>query len=315
MRARRRATRGVERAERPRPARALLLADAGHRPALLGDTLDDAEDAYQRAAEILLTKAPDRPAEDMCRWLRTTVKHEASHPPPARASGAARGAGARARAAHRPARHPRTRGALRRACASAPGAGAAQAAGGPCLLLKAEGYSYKRDLRANGLLIHEGGSLPEGGPPGVHRPAGGHRGGRRVQPGGAGALRAGGRRGHRRTSHGRPHLRSCLSCRATLREYRARRPASRRSCRPRRSRPAAARMAGCWRSRVAARRRAPGHRAGRGQKAAAVAASAAALAGGGAGVWMAWRGTRMRWRSRTTLSRSRAPLRASRRPW
>ena len=41
------------------------------------DTLDDAEDAYQRAAEILLTNAPDRPADDMCRWLRTTVKHEA----------------------------------------------------------------------------------------------------------------------------------------------------------------------------------------------------------------------------------------------
>ena len=31
------------------------------------DNLDDAEDAYQRAAEILLTNAPDRHPDDMCR--------------------------------------------------------------------------------------------------------------------------------------------------------------------------------------------------------------------------------------------------------
>lgn len=38
---------------------------------------DDAEDAYQRALEILLTKAPsDRPHE-LIRWTKTVVKHEA----------------------------------------------------------------------------------------------------------------------------------------------------------------------------------------------------------------------------------------------
>lgn len=38
---------------------------------------DDAEDAYQRALEILLTKAPsDRPHE-LIRWMKTVVKHEA----------------------------------------------------------------------------------------------------------------------------------------------------------------------------------------------------------------------------------------------
>lgn len=38
---------------------------------------DDAEDAYQRALEILLTKAPsDRPRE-LSRWMKTVVKHEA----------------------------------------------------------------------------------------------------------------------------------------------------------------------------------------------------------------------------------------------
>jgi DNA-directed RNA polymerase specialized sigma24 family protein len=38
---------------------------------------DDAEDAYQRALEILLVKAPsDRPRE-LIRWTKTVVKHEA----------------------------------------------------------------------------------------------------------------------------------------------------------------------------------------------------------------------------------------------
>ncbi|MGC1851693.1 MAG: sigma-70 family RNA polymerase sigma factor, partial [Solirubrobacterales bacterium] len=38
---------------------------------------DDAEDAYQRALEILLLKAPnDRPRE-LIRWTKTVVKHEA----------------------------------------------------------------------------------------------------------------------------------------------------------------------------------------------------------------------------------------------
>ncbi len=38
---------------------------------------DDAEDAYQRALEILLVKAPsDRPRE-LIRWMKTVVKHEA----------------------------------------------------------------------------------------------------------------------------------------------------------------------------------------------------------------------------------------------
>ncbi len=37
----------------------------------------DAEDAYQRAAEILLTHRPSGSDEELCRWLRTTTKHEA----------------------------------------------------------------------------------------------------------------------------------------------------------------------------------------------------------------------------------------------
>jgi RNA polymerase sigma factor (sigma-70 family) len=38
---------------------------------------DDAEDAYQRAAEIVVKHRPTGTDEELLRWLRTTVKHEA----------------------------------------------------------------------------------------------------------------------------------------------------------------------------------------------------------------------------------------------
>jgi RNA polymerase sigma factor (sigma-70 family) len=38
---------------------------------------DDAEDAYQRAMEILLLKAPTEHPRDLARWTQTVVKHEA----------------------------------------------------------------------------------------------------------------------------------------------------------------------------------------------------------------------------------------------
>ena len=39
--------------------------------------LDDAEDAYQRALEIMLTKAPSTREADLLPWIKTVVKHEA----------------------------------------------------------------------------------------------------------------------------------------------------------------------------------------------------------------------------------------------
>jgi RNA polymerase sigma factor (sigma-70 family) len=38
---------------------------------------DDADDAYQRSLEILLTKAPSDDPRDLIRWTQTVVKHEA----------------------------------------------------------------------------------------------------------------------------------------------------------------------------------------------------------------------------------------------
>src|SRR3954454_18816405 len=40
-------------------------------------TPEDAEDAYQRGLEILLTKAPTANEEELVPWLKTVVKHEA----------------------------------------------------------------------------------------------------------------------------------------------------------------------------------------------------------------------------------------------
>jgi RNA polymerase sigma factor (sigma-70 family) len=40
-------------------------------------TPEDAEDAYQRAFEILLTKAPTTSEVELVPWLKTVVKHEA----------------------------------------------------------------------------------------------------------------------------------------------------------------------------------------------------------------------------------------------
>src|SRR4051794_3185623 len=40
-------------------------------------TAEDAEDAYQRGLEILLTRAPSTSEDDLLPWLKTVVKHEA----------------------------------------------------------------------------------------------------------------------------------------------------------------------------------------------------------------------------------------------
>src|SRR5688572_23787374 len=40
-------------------------------------TPEDAEDAYQRGVEILLTKAPSTSEDELIPWLKTVVKHEA----------------------------------------------------------------------------------------------------------------------------------------------------------------------------------------------------------------------------------------------
>ena len=40
-------------------------------------TAEDAEDAYQRGLEIMLTKAPTTAEDELVPWLKTVIKHEA----------------------------------------------------------------------------------------------------------------------------------------------------------------------------------------------------------------------------------------------
>ena len=58
------------------PREAPRRPDPRDRAPLRGDA-EDAEDAYQRGLEILLTKAPTTREEELVPWLKTVVKHEA----------------------------------------------------------------------------------------------------------------------------------------------------------------------------------------------------------------------------------------------
>jgi RNA polymerase sigma factor (sigma-70 family) len=71
---------GTATAGRKRAAAELVAReDAGLRQMARRYSLceDDAEDAYQRALEILLVKAPSERPRELSRWMRTVVKHEA----------------------------------------------------------------------------------------------------------------------------------------------------------------------------------------------------------------------------------------------
>ena len=85
------------------------------------------------------------------------------------------------------------------------------------------GLLLPRDLRAHGLVVHEGQPLPDRGPARVPGAPGRHRVGGRVRAAGArSCLRSPtARPGPADLAALRPHLRDCPACRARLREYRA----------------------------------------------------------------------------------------------
>ncbi len=250
----------------------------------------DAEDAYQRGLEILLTKAPTTREQELVPWLKTVVKHEAfairrqrERAAPTTDDGELRETAGPEAAAHDQAeRYERLRvgaEALKRLKPQEV----------RCLQLKAEGYSYKEICRLTGWTYTKvNRCLTEGRRAFIDRVAGIEAGREcerlepllsRVADGEAGAdeLRA-----------LRPHLRSCLVCRARLREFRS---APRRVAALAAPVATAGSLRGALESLVGAAQHkaaAIGERAhaaaelATGQKVAAVAASAAALGGGGA---------------------------------
>ncbi len=263
--------------------------------------LHDAEDAYQRAAEILLTREPTGTDDDLCRWLRTTVKHEAL---------AIRGQRERVLPLGGPEWVPEPSGAqppdtheraerFERLRVGAQALGRLKPQEVRCLLLKAEGYTYGEICSKTGWSYTKvNRCLTEGRRAFVERVAGIESGAEceRLRP--LLSALADGEAGPDDLAALRPHLRTCLPCRALLREYREA-PSRVAALVP----PAALAAAGgggdggpvraLLESMVGAaqdRAAALGERAHQatemaaGQKAAAVAASAAALAGGGVGV-------------------------------
>jgi RNA polymerase sigma factor (sigma-70 family) len=105
---------------------------------------DDAEDAYQRGLEILLTKAPTARRDELRPWLHTVIKHEALALRRMRersVSGEGEAAGAEALPANGRSLDETATG-RERARRTAEALGALKPGELQCLILKALGYSY-----------------------------------------------------------------------------------------------------------------------------------------------------------------------------
>ncbi len=268
-------------------------------------TPEDAEDAYQRGLEILLTKAPTTREEELVPWLKTVVKHEAF-------------ALRRQRERHspvtddghlsdRPTPPAITHDQAERLELLSQGA-EALARLKPheirALVLKAEGYSYREICELTGWSYTKVNRLlAEGRQAFLRRIASIQGGGEcdRLAP--LLSALADGEASAEQLALLRPHMRTCLACRAALKEFRAL-PAKVAALVP----PAGVSGDGRVRGFVEAalanlqqkvdsalgavqhKTAALGERAhaavelAAGQKIAAVAASAAALAGGGTAV-------------------------------
>src|ERR687898_469519 len=185
-------------------------------------TPEDAEDAYQRGVEILLTKAPSTREEELIPWLKTVVKHEAF-------------ALRRQRDRHSPVTDD---GELR----DRPGVSVTheqaerlerprQGAEAPsqlkphevrALVLKAEGFSYREICSMTGWSYTKVNRLlTEGRRAFLRRGSGLARRARCARPEPLLSALADGEASAADLDLLRPHMRTCLSCRAALREFRA----------------------------------------------------------------------------------------------
>jgi RNA polymerase sigma factor (sigma-70 family) len=249
---------------------------------------EDAEDAYQRSLEILLTKAPTTREEELLPWLRTVVKHEAfalrrqrerltpvsgDGEPVERASGPA----STHEQAERYERLSQSAEALRRLKPQEI----------RCLVLKARGLSYREICETTGFTYTKVNRCLTEGRQALARQLAGIEGGvecDRLAP--LLSALADGEATAQQVALLRPHMKSCLACRARLREFRAA-PARVAAVVP----VVAAAMQPSWLQALVntAHHKAVGlaervHTAAElvtGQKVAALAATAAAVAGGG----------------------------------
>ncbi|HZI90146.1 MAG TPA: sigma-70 family RNA polymerase sigma factor [Thermoleophilaceae bacterium] len=180
----------------------------------------DAEDAYQRAAEIVLARQPTGTEEELCRWVRTTVKHEALaiRRQQRRTAPAGDAVGDREPAgpdiSERAERSERLR-------LGAQALSLLKPQEIRCLILRARGFSYREICEETGWSYTKvNRSITEGRRAFTEKVASIESGleCRRLAPH-LSAL-ADGEADTSQLRELRPHLRSCLACRARLREYR-----------------------------------------------------------------------------------------------
>jgi RNA polymerase sigma factor (sigma-70 family) len=261
-------------------------------------TPEDAEDAYQRGLEILLTKAPTTREEELVPWLKTVVKHEAF-------------ALRRQRERHSPLTNDGRLGdratppaithdqaeRLETLSQGAEALGKLKPHEIRALLLKAEGYTYREICELTGWSYTKVNRLlTEGRQAFLRRVAAIQGGGECERLAPALSALADGEANAEELALLRPHMRSCLSCRAKLKAFREV-PAKVAALVPPAALLGADPGAGPLRSLVESALGTAQHKAAAwgerahaaaelatGQKVAAVAASAAALAGGGTAV-------------------------------
>ena len=186
-------------------------------------TAEDAEDAYQRGIEILLTKAPSTREEELIPWLKTVVKHEAfalrrqrDRHSPVTDDGELRDRPAPTAVTHEQAER------LERLRQGAEALAHLKPHEIRALVLKAEGFSYREICAMTGWSYTKVNRLlTEGRRAFLRRVSGIQRGAEcaRYEP--LLSALADGEASADDLERLRPHMRTCLSCRAALREYRA----------------------------------------------------------------------------------------------
>jgi RNA polymerase sigma factor (sigma-70 family) len=186
-------------------------------------TPEDAEDACQRGLEILLTRAPSTSEEELIPWLKTVVKHEAfalrrqrDRHSPVTDDGELRDRPAIAAVTHEQAER------LERLRQGAEALGHLKPHEIRALVLKAEGFSYREICSMTGWSYTKVNRLlTEGRRAFLRRVSGIERGAdcARYEP--LLSALADGEATPEQLALLRPHMKTCLSCRAALREFRA----------------------------------------------------------------------------------------------
>ena len=185
-------------------------------------TAEDAEDAYQRGLEIMLTKAPSTAEDQLVPWLRTVVKHEAfalrrqrdRHTPTADDGDPPEVPGG--------APAPDQAERLERLQVGAEALKRLKPQETRALLLRAEGHSYDEIARICGWTYTKvNRCLTEGRRAFLSRVEGIEAGDECSRLAPQLSALADGEATVEDLKELRPHLRSCLACRAQLREFRA----------------------------------------------------------------------------------------------